>query len=75
MLKRGGTLIYATCSIFPQENERLIERFIKENPDAIHTPIEAVWGLERPFGRQLFPQPNGHDGFFYATLKKATDSI
>lgn len=73
MLKRGGTLVYATCSIFPQENERLIERFIKENNDAIHTPINANWGIERPFGRQLFPQPNGHDGFFYATLTKATD--
>lgn len=73
MLKRGGTLVYATCSIFPQENERLIERFIKENSDAIHTPIDVTWGLERPFGRQLFPQPNGHDGFFYATLKKASD--
>lgn len=75
MLKRGGTLIYATCSIFPQENERLIERFMKENPDATHMPIKAAWGLERPFGRQLFPQPNGHDGFFYAALQKATDSI
>ena len=75
MLKRGGTLVYATCSIFPQENERLIERFIKENSDAIHKPIDASWGLERPFGKQLFPQPNGHDGFFYATLKKATDPI
>jgi 16S rRNA (cytosine967-C5)-methyltransferase len=73
MLKRGGTLVYATCSIFPQENERLIERFIKEHGDAIHTPIKAKWGIERPFGRQLFPQPNGHDGFYYAILKKADD--
>lgn len=75
MLKRGGTLVYATCSIFPQENERLIERFIKENDDAIHTQIDAVWGIERPFGRQLFPQPNGHDGFYYATLKKVTNPL
>ncbi|SIS40529.1 16S rRNA (cytosine(967)-C(5))-methyltransferase RsmB [Neptunomonas antarctica] len=73
MLKRGGTLVYATCSIFPQENERLIERFIKEHSDANHTPIKAKWGVERPFGRQLFPQPNGHDGFYYAILKKADD--
>lgn len=71
MLKPGGTLVYATCSIFPQENERLIERFLKEHNEAIHTPIIASWGVERPFGRQLFPQPNGHDGFFYATLNKA----
>jgi 16S rRNA (cytosine967-C5)-methyltransferase len=73
MLKKGGTLVYATCSIFPQENERLIERFLKQNEDAIHHPINANWGVERPYGRQLFPQPNGHDGFFYATLQKADD--
>lgn len=73
MLKNGGTLVYATCSIFPQENERLIERFLKQHEDASHIPINAIWGVERPYGRQLFPQPNGHDGFFYATLKKADD--
>ncbi|MGY8868891.1 MAG: 16S rRNA (cytosine(967)-C(5))-methyltransferase RsmB [Pseudomonadales bacterium] len=73
MLKSGGTLVYATCSIFPQENERLIERFLKQHEDASHIPIDASWGIERPYGRQLFPQPNGHDGFFYASLKKSDD--
>lgn len=71
MLKSGGTLVYATCSIFPQENEKQIQNFIKENSDATHLPIEAAWGVERPFGRQLFPQQNGHDGFYYAKLIKA----
>ncbi len=70
MLKQGGRLVYATCSVFPQENERVIERFLKSQPDARHLAIEADWGIERPFGRQLFPHSGGHDGFYYAVLVK-----
>ncbi len=71
MLKPGGKLLYATCSIFSQENERLIERFLKAHHDAQHQAINTSWGLERKYGRQLFPQQNGHDGFYYALLTKA----
>ncbi len=71
MLKPGGTLLYATCSIFSQENERLIERFLKAHNDAQHQVIDASWGMERKYGRQMFPQQNGHDGFYYALLTKA----
>ncbi|GAB2578453.1 16S rRNA (cytosine(967)-C(5))-methyltransferase RsmB [Nitrincola alkalisediminis] len=70
VLKVDGVLVYATCSVFPQENERIIERFCKLHSDAHHDPIEAEWGIERPYGRQLFPQTAGHDGFFYARLIK-----
>ncbi|MEH6576228.1 MAG: 16S rRNA (cytosine(967)-C(5))-methyltransferase RsmB [Amphritea sp.] len=70
MLAPGGKLVYATCSIFPQENERVVERFIKLQHDANHQPIDATWGIERPVGRQLFPQASGHDGFYYALLTK-----
>lgn len=70
MLKPGGTLVYATCSIFSQENERIIERFVAEHDDASEIPVDAPWGVARPFGRQLFPQENGHDGFYYAKLVK-----
>nr|WP_067289153.1 16S rRNA (cytosine(967)-C(5))-methyltransferase RsmB [Marinobacterium profundum] len=70
MLSPGGKLLYATCSIFPQENERLLARFIKEQPEVRHLPIEADWGHARPLGRQLFPQQDGHDGFYYAVLEK-----
>ena len=69
-LATGGTLIYATCSIFPQENSRIIERFLKQEESAEHVNIDADWGIETPFGRQLFPQELGHDGFFYARLTK-----
>ena len=70
MLKPGGRLVYATCSIFPQENERVVERFLKLQDNAEHQTIAADWGEQRPFGRQLFPQANGHDGFYYAVLIK-----
>jgi len=74
MLKPSGTLLYATCSIFTQENERVVERFLKENADASELKIDAPWGIERPVGRQLFPQPNGHDGFYYACLTRTEEA-
>jgi len=69
-LKQGGKLLYATCSVFPQENSRIIERFLKAEDSASHIKIDAEWGLDTGFGRQLLPQHNGHDGFFYACLTK-----
>lgn len=69
-LTPGGTLLYATCSIFPQENSRIIERFIKQESSAMHDPIKADWGIPQLYGRQLLPQKHGHDGFFYARLTK-----
>ncbi len=71
MLAEGGTLVYATCSIFKQENERLIASFCKEHEDAKHIPIDADWGEQREYGRQLFPVVDKHDGFYYAVLSKS----
>ncbi len=70
MLKPGGKLLYATCSVFPQENERQIARFLARQTDSRLLPLTVQWGLERPAGRQLLPQADGHDGFFYALLEK-----
>jgi 16S rRNA (cytosine967-C5)-methyltransferase len=69
-LAPGGLLLYATCSVLPAENEDVIAAFCEQQPQAEHLAIAASWGIERPYGRQLFPQINGHDGFFYALLKK-----
>lgn len=74
-LKPGGILVYATCSIFPQENSRIIERFLRQQDQAELFKIDAPWGQDTGFGRQLFPQENGHDGFFYARLKKRGSEI
>lgn len=70
LLKPGGILVYATCSVLPQENSRVISAFLQENPQAqlLPTPINA--GIDAKPGRQLFPLTNGHDGFYYACIKR-----
>lgn len=70
-LKPGGTLVYATCSIFKQENEDVIAAFMASNPDAEHQTLNLGCGESRPFGVQLFPMNNSHDGFYYAKMTKA----
>ncbi len=70
-LKPGGLLLYATCSILPQENELTVQAFTQQQSDAELQPIRADYGEDRQGCRQLFPKANGHDGFFYALLRKA----
>ncbi|MGK0440741.1 MAG: 16S rRNA (cytosine967-C5)-methyltransferase [Pseudohongiellaceae bacterium] len=69
-LKPGGFLLYATCSILPRENEQLVAQFCQQQDDVVHIDIDANWGIKRPYGRQLLPQEDGHDGFYYALLQK-----
>lgn len=69
-LKVGGTLLYATCSILPEENNLQIEHFIQSNNDAKHIPLTADWGRALNYGRQILPGDNGMDGFYYAMLNK-----
>jgi len=71
LLKPGGVLLYATCSIMPKENTRIIEAFLARQKDASGDQLDVEWGLHQPYGRQLLPQLNGHDGFYYARLRKA----
>ncbi|MDQ7728061.1 16S rRNA (cytosine(967)-C(5))-methyltransferase RsmB [Halomonas sp. SpR8] len=73
MLREGGTLLYATCSVLPEENSEQIEAFLARTPDAhITTPNDVAWGIVSGAGRQLFPAQSSHDGFFYARLEKRT---
>lgn len=69
-LEVGGILVYATCSVLPEENTRVIEAFLQRQSGARQLPISAEYGLEQPCGRQLLPQPDGHDGFYLAKLMK-----
>jgi 16S rRNA (cytosine967-C5)-methyltransferase len=71
LLKPGGILLYATCSVMPKENTRIIEAFLARNQDASCDSLEAEWGITQDCGRQLLPQLDGHDGFYYARLRKA----
>src|SRR5690606_12198705 len=68
ILKPGGRLVYATCSVFPQENHRIIQRFLKQQEQAQLIQTEAVWGRDMTTRRQLLPDTDSHDGFFYAVL-------
>ncbi len=66
----GGTLLYATCSIFPQENEARIARLASSFSDVRVMSIKGKWGQHREFGRQVLPGEDEMDGFYYALLKK-----
>ncbi len=65
-LKPGGTLVYATCSILPEENQQQIAAFLARTPDA----VLSVTGTPEKPGRQNLPSAEDGDGFFYAKLIK-----
>lgn len=69
-LKPGGLFLYATCSILPDENTKVVSEFMKTTHNATIIPIKSDWGMNTGCGTQLFPQENGHDGFFYALFSK-----
>ncbi|MCO7217247.1 methyltransferase domain-containing protein, partial [Halomonas sp. OfavH-34-E] len=72
LLKPGGTLLYATCSVLPEENRDQIRDFLARTPDASEQmPDGIAWGQVSGAGRQLLPKVDSHDGFFYARLVKA----
>lgn len=74
LLKVNGRLLYTTCSVFPQENEQVIQHFCQIHPDAKPQPIATNFGIAQTLGRQLFPTPQSHDGFYYALIVKVPDA-
>jgi len=70
LLAPDGRMLYATCSVLPQENEDQIRAFLQHRTDAIERPIDATWGLARAPGRQILPESGAGDGFYYAVLEK-----
>jgi 16S rRNA (cytosine967-C5)-methyltransferase len=61
LVKNGGALLYATCSIFPNENQDQISRFLR-------TEVGSVFTLEKE--QSFLTHQTGFDGFYIARLKK-----
>jgi len=66
-LARGGKMLYASCSVFGEENARQVEAFIGRHADARRLPIPGTTTRDA----QLHHLPDAeHDGFYYALLQK-----
>ena len=70
VLRPGGVLLYATCSILPEENQEQIGQFLSRTDDAEELVINADWGCPMQHGRTILPGEKGMDGFYYARLQK-----
>lgn len=60
MLKKGGKMVYATCSILPSENNGQVEEFLKNNPGFKLIKDEKVMPSE------------GYDGFYMALIERVS---
>jgi 16S rRNA (cytosine967-C5)-methyltransferase len=73
-LKSGGTLVYGTCSVTLEENERLIMDFLDQNPEYETTPMTPFIGCKGLEGmenaQRLYPDLHDCNGFFIVKLVK-----
>ena len=70
MLAPGGRLVYATCSVLKDENERQIDAFLARTPGAAAVSLPESFGRPSGAGRQRLPGDDEGDGFFHAALEK-----
>lgn len=79
LTRPGGLLVYATCSLLPEEDEEQVARFVTDNPGFETLPLAAAWsgaglpGAPPGDGPNLLMTParHGTDGFFAAVLRRA----
>ena len=71
LLKPGGRLVYSTCTFAPQENEQVIQRFLREHPEFSAEDVEAPWFTKGNMGTfRLWPHKLLGEGHFAAVLRK-----
>jgi 16S rRNA (cytosine967-C5)-methyltransferase len=69
VLAIDGKLLYATCSVFREENHEQLERFLARHHDARHLTLPAPYTNAQQLAGQILPDER-HDGFFYALLQR-----
>ena len=72
-MKKGGVLVYSTCTLNPSENEGNVKWFIENNPDFEPMPFELPDWVGRAYENgmaTIFPDREGADGFFIAKLRR-----
>lgn len=67
-VKQGGILTYSTCTVLPEENQKIVKKFLEVHPD--FEPYEQSEHTEGWYSA-LFPNMKDSDGFFIATMKKS----
>ena len=80
LVRIGGRLVYATCSLLPEENEAQVSAFLARHPDFTVRPLLHAWRLDSAMPRpenfpegdflSLTPLRHGTDGFFAAVLER-----
>ena len=72
VLAPGGKLLYATCSVFPEENGAQVREFLLRRPEAEMLPLPKFPGWDDDIQGQILPSAVS-DGFYYALLGKLPD--
>ena len=70
LLAPGGKLVYATCSVLREENERIVDEFLDPRMDVKADPCNLPVGHPAGAGWQILPGEGGLDGMYYAVLTK-----
>jgi len=70
LLRRGGKLVYATCSVLPRENHQTVVAFLEQQSGARDLTPDLPWGRRVAAGWQTLPGEGGGDGFYYACIDK-----
>jgi len=70
LLAQNGRLLYATCSIFDQENSSQIKKFLKSHPEFSEIKLNYPFATQCEYGIQILTGTEDMDGFYYCYLKK-----
>jgi 16S rRNA (cytosine967-C5)-methyltransferase len=70
LLKPGGILVYATCSIFKAENDAQAQRFLEQHADARTLHFDGLPGQAQTLGRQVLPGQEDMDGFYHLAVER-----